>query len=93
MTVGELKDLINQSGLEDDAEVRLAHQPSWPFEYRCLTAMSGNELMEQHSYNITPEEAEDEAGSYQGVNLNVLYLFEGHQLGYLPGYARDGFCV
>ena len=31
MTVGELKEMI--AGLDDDIEVRLAMQPTWPFEY------------------------------------------------------------
>jgi hypothetical protein len=31
MTVGELLELLED--FPEDAEVRLAHQPSWPFEY------------------------------------------------------------
>ena len=31
MTVSDLKDILE--GLPDEAEVRLAEQPSWPFEY------------------------------------------------------------
>jgi len=32
MTVGELRELLE--GVDDDVEVRLAVQPSWPFEHR-----------------------------------------------------------
>jgi len=31
MTIGELKEVLQ--GLDDDMDVRLAMQPSWPFEY------------------------------------------------------------
>lgn len=36
MDVSELRRILE--GVEDDVEVRLAHQPHWPFEYSISTA-------------------------------------------------------
>ena len=41
MTVGELIEML--SAYEDDAEVRIAQQPSWAFEYHVSDAMSATE--------------------------------------------------
>lgn len=60
MTVGDLLDLLD--GFDEDVEVRLAQQPSYPLEYELGGA----------------ESVEDEDG------VEVLYLIEGDQLGYLP---------
>ena len=59
----------------EDPEVRLALQPSWPFEYsiRSVTCLGG------------PEDPED----LEGEDAPVVYLSEGVQLGYLPGAAKD----
>lgn len=65
MTVEELQSYLE--GCDPWMEVRLAMQPSWPFEYSIQTAMV-----------VEMEERQD------GVKEDVLFLFEGTQLGYLP---------
>lgn len=60
MTVGDLLDLLD--GFDEDIEVRLAQQPSYPLEYEIDGA--------------------DSVMNKDGVE--VLYLMEGDQLGYLP---------
>lgn len=90
MTVSELKQLLEDC--DDDAEVRLAHQPSWPFEYSCRNVADGNELLRDYADGLDPEEAEEQAATLsQGTDTNVVYIFEGAQIGYLPSYARNGF--
>jgi hypothetical protein len=72
MKVAELIELLQ--GLPDDAEVRIAQQPSWPFEY----SITGAVIV---GGGFTEDEDEDEAASSEPV----VYLAEGSQLGYLPG--------
>ena len=71
MTVIELKEALE--GIPDDAEVRLAMQPSWPFEYSIG--------------DVIPVEPDEEAPADEEVK--VVYLTEGSQLGYLPGNASE----
>jgi hypothetical protein len=71
MTVIELKEALE--GLPDEAEVRLAMQPSWPFEYSIM--------------EVVPLEPDEEAPADEEVK--VVYLTEGSQLGYLPGEASE----
>lgn len=76
-----VKDLIRQ--LEDFdpyAEVRLAIQPSWPFEHSI-----GNVV----SVDLTDEDADDdeEVPDYANTGERIVYIGEGRQLGYLPGQA------
>jgi hypothetical protein len=68
MTVQELMDLLED--LDPEAEVRMAQQPSWPFEYSISDVMQPE-----------PPAEEDRP--------NVVYLVEGSQLGYLPGYVTE----
>lgn len=72
MTVGELKEMID--GLDEDVEVRLAMQPSWPFEY----SISSVEVIDN-----------DPEGSDEEPIEGIVYLAEGDQLGYLPGNVCD----
>jgi hypothetical protein len=71
MTVGELKELLD--GLDDDVDVRLAMQPSWPFEYSIGTpVIIGNPenedgesvlyLPEERQTRYLPKEVCDELG-------------------------------
>lgn len=82
MTVGELKELLED--LDDEMEVRIAQQPSWPLEY----AIGGGEVVdlnepaEDEGEFVPPGEEED---LEEEEPREVLYLFEGSQLGYLPG--------
>lgn len=73
MTVGQLIETLE--GFDPDAVVRLAVQPSWPFE---------------HSIGRI-EEVEYERKDELGVDdpVSVVYIAEDSQLDYLPGIARD----
>lgn len=59
-----------------DPEVRLAIQPSWPFEYSI------------HSIS-SPRLKDDRGEDDRGEKVPVVYLSEGSQLGYLPRAAQD----
>lgn len=64
----------------DDVQVRLAHQPSWPFEYALHAVVAtGND---GDDTGDDDEPADDDARP-------VAYLVEGEQLGYLPGAAAQ----
>lgn len=77
MTVIELKEALE--GIPDDAEVRLAMQPSWPFEYSIGDVIP-----------IEPDEEDfDEDLEEDEQPIKVVYLTEGSQLGYLPGNATE----
>jgi hypothetical protein len=76
-----VKQLIRQ--LEDfnpDSEVRLAIQPSWPFEHSI-----GNVV----SVGLTDEDADEdeEVPDYANTGEEIVYIGEGYQVGYLPGQA------
>lgn len=77
MTINEmietLKDLAEEFG--EDAEVRLAQQPNWPFEYS-IGGIVGVDLSED-------EEEEDDQKE------KIVYIGEGRQLGYLSGCASS----
>lgn len=73
MTASELIDLL--CGVDPDTEVRIAEQPSWPFEY----AISG-------VVEVRMGDREDGADP-DDTSTSVLYLVEGEQLAYLPGLA------
>ena len=62
MTVGELKRILEE--MDDDMEVRLAHQPSWPLQYKVADVIEapvfdsedlGDE--EENDTVIVPEDA------------------------------------
>jgi len=77
MKVIELKEALE--GIPDDAEVRLAMQPSWPFEYSIGDVIP-----------IEPDEEDfDEDLEEDEQPIKVVYLTEGSQLGYLPGNATE----
>ena len=74
MTVRELKTLLDQ--FEDNQEVRLMTQPSWPFENAIDDVVDGSDLVEDEQ---DVEDIEDPtAGQYDGI----VYITEGDQLGY-----------
>jgi hypothetical protein len=72
MTVGELRELLHE--YEEDMEVRLLMQPSWPFEY------SIGEVFARDA--IEPSEP-DEPGQKKE---NCVFLTEGSQLCYGPRF-------
>lgn len=72
MIVYELKMLLED--LDEDAEVRLAMQPSWPMEYTIGDVV----LVEENSSRPMSEYEADEH------EPGIVYISEGNQLGYLP---------
>lgn len=98
MTVRDLKSLLE--GVDEDAEVRIAHQPHWPFEYsiRQVVAVGTNdediEEIEDHlgSGELTAEEKEEARSEMDRLaqnNVQIVYIGEGSQIGYLPGAACE----
>jgi hypothetical protein len=74
MTVGELIERLQD--FPEDATVRLASQPNWPFEYSIQGVTT---LAEATQYDEDREyDADDEEGDENGV----VYIVEGSQLGY-----------
>ena len=69
MTVGELIEELKY--MDEDATVRFASQPSWPFEY------SINGVLQ-----TTVRDREDN-------EIDMVYLEEGRQVGYLPAEAKN----
>lgn len=81
----------------EDAEVRFASQPNWPFEYSISNIIATtNEMREENAR----DELRDEGLSEEEINErlvgapelegeNVVYLAEGSQLGYLPEDAKN----
>lgn len=79
MTVRDLIDALHEAAEDTagglDAVVRLAQQPRWPFEYDIGPVAAAEEA------SPAPADGEEPAG--------VIYIGEGHQLGYLPGGASE----
>ncbi len=78
MTVAELREMLD--GLADDAEVRVAHQPSWPCEYAIAEVVAVDPDQDHDAPRHRAIDDEDECAT-------VVYLVEGSQLGYLPGHV------
>jgi hypothetical protein len=74
MTVNELIMLLED--MDGDTEVRLAIQPSWPFEYSVGSIVRCSPL-------------EYEEYDREGDGESVVYIGEGSQLGYLPLVVKD----
>jgi len=74
--IDSLTDLAAEHG--DNVEVRLAHQPAYPFEYS-LETIAAVDL-------AADEEGDDDEGAEPGDAV-IVYLGEGQQLGYLSGHA------
>lgn len=75
MTVNELRKALED--FDGDLEVRLAFQPSWPFEY------SIGRVTEADVNAADPADGDPEEG-VETEEENVVYIGEGSQLGYLP---------
>jgi len=69
MTVRELIEELRL--MDQDAKVRFASQPSWPFEYSIYGVIQ-----------TTVRDREDN-------EIDMVYLEEGRQVGYLPKEAKD----
>jgi len=91
MTIQQLIETLEEikERVSEDAEVRFASQPSWPFEYsiRDVYALNKDErralAYENGDYHGGFDEEEIEEQD------DVVYLEEGCQLGYLPGEAKE----
>ena len=77
-----------------ETEVRIAHQPSWPFEYSLGDIVATQPCKpDPEEIEAAKEAAEDgDDGAEQWLITNdvddhpwVLFIGEGSQLGYLPG--------
>lgn len=79
MQVRELIEMLE--GMDPDAEVRFASQPSWPFEYAI------NEVVEVGPPEEEEADEDEELPDLGDEPVSVVYLVEGRQLGYLPGYV------
>ena len=77
--IDELEALADQHG--DYVEVRLAHQPEWPFEYALDQVVAVNTAEDDEGFGDKAEEDEGDA--------LIVYLAEGSQIGYLPGVATN----
>lgn len=77
--IDQLESLAHEYG--DETEVRLATQPSWPFEH-AVGRVEAVELCEDR------ESDEDEALDDETCSV-VVYIGEGSQLGYLAGDAAQ----
>ncbi len=75
MTVRELIEELRL--MDQDAKVRFASQPSWPFEYS-INGVIQTTVNKPGKYTDFGYEQED-----------VVYLEEGQQIGYLPKEAKD----
>lgn len=81
MTIRDLIDQLQEfaDSHGDDTEVRLAHQPSWPFEY------SISEVVLVDSSDLEDDDEDD--GTSDPDQPAVVYIGEGSQLGYLDSPA------
>lgn len=77
MIVYELKMLLED--LDEDAEVRLAMQPSWPMEYTIGDVV----LVEETPLHELDEHEVDD------YTPGIVYISEGDQLGYLPSQVSE----
>jgi len=80
-----VQDLIDSYG--EDVEIKLATQPSWPFENEIDDLVVADEDLEGDA-----EGKYDDPDGFdpyaKPIENPVGYLLEGRQIGYLPSYAR-----
>ena len=90
MTAAELIERLQE--FPGDTEVRLATQPRWAFEYSISDVIGGDpdESDEEEDEDLEPEERQRIIQSRiarqdAGEGTQMIYIFEGSQIGYLPG--------
>ena len=83
MRVEQLKEILEEC--EDHWEVRIANQPSWPFEHEVSRAWTVLEPEELDEGELAAAEA---SGDYSAEEP-VLYIATGRQLRYLIGEVGD----
>ena len=100
-TVSQLRELLE--GLDDDAEVRLMNQASWPFEYSVLgtwTPSPQPDACRECGLTATAHIGMDEDSEHafepyndftpeEAPEAGVVYLVEGTQLAYGTKVAWD----
>jgi hypothetical protein len=115
MTVAELIDILKNC--DEEAEVLLAHQPQWAFEYSIEEAAQTDPVSGLEAVLGRPWSDEDPDGCWwifdpddedfeprgpfvdmngaqiaieqmQAEHTPVVYIAEGHQIGYLPTEGR-----
>lgn len=86
MTIGQLKQILED--LPDDAEVRIAHQPNYPFE---LSVGNCVYVEKEEPEEVSDDEDEEDCDLVEIDEdcPGVLYIAEGHQLGYLSKQAEN----
>jgi hypothetical protein len=77
---------------DPEAEVRLAQQPSWPFEYsigqiREVALVDDADLEAFDSFGDLSTDERAELNRRAKSAPRVIYIGEGRQLAYLPGAA------
>ena len=92
MKVSELLELLED--MPEDAEVRLAHQPSWPFEYSIDQVVEVDGKSDHctecgYQWPVHAEKGCDETEPDDTDEPSIVYLAEGEQLGYLSGFATE----
>lgn len=87
-----LQDAIEMHG--EDLEVKLAEQPSWPFQYDIEGAVVCDKSVEEYIDEVRMEYGRDEAEDkiFQRIMKPpedpIIFLVEGHQECYLPSYVK-----
>lgn len=81
MTVGELKQRLEF--IDDDAEVRIAYQESWPLQATVRGLTEGDELQ------ADPDMDDEERDEVEAKLADVVWLVEGMQCDDSP-YAPHG---
>ena len=90
MQVRELIEFLED--MPEDAEVRLAHQPSYPFEYSIgdVVEVSGHGQSCPEcdtDWDVHVDQGCDEPVPEDDDEPSVVYIAEKSQLGYLSGHA------
>lgn len=96
MKVSELMEYLSE--FNEDAEVRLAIQPRWPFEHSAARVEAVNPRWEREKERweedrLDAELAEEPFAKPYPIPRDddevVVYIAEGEQIGYLPGAVAE----
>lgn len=86
MTIQELIDRLEElkEDVGGDVEVRLAHQPQWPFEYSIGDVIA---IEKDEAADADPDDdGYDESADQEET---IVYIAESSQIGYLSGHATN----
>lgn len=84
--IQQLQNIADEVSDPDRVEVRLAEQPSWPFEYGVEEVILVNEYVYRNYAD------EDDCCEHDFANNPVVYIAQGGQIGYLPGAVSNALC-